>query len=150
MQGFIMEQLDTEKVTNILNSIMKYELSGVVRYTHYALMVSGRDRISLKQFFQDQATESLQHATQAGDLVTGLGGHPSLEISIIEESNKHAAVDLLEESMKHEQAAIAIYEELLVASEGASIYIEEYAREMIKTEEIHRIELNKMLKDFAV
>jgi bacterioferritin len=51
--------------------------------------------------------------------------------------------------MKHEQAAIAIYEELLVASEGASIYIEEYAREMIKTEEIHRIELNKMLKDFA-
>ena len=68
-----MEKLDTEKVTNILNSIMKYELSGVVRYTHYALMVSGRDRISLKQFFQDQATESLQHATQAGDLVTGLG-----------------------------------------------------------------------------
>ena len=149
MQGFIMEQLDTEKVTNILNSIMKYELSGVVRYTHYALMVSGRDRISLKQFFQDQATESLQHATQAGDLVTGLGGHPSLEISIIEESNKHSALDLLEESMKHEQAAIAIYEELLVASEGASIYIEEYAGEMIKTEEIHRIELNKMLKDFA-
>ena len=83
MQGFIMEQLDTEKVTNILNSIMKYELSGVVRYTHYALMVSGRDRISLKQFFQDQATESLQHATQAGDLVTGLGGHPSLELSLI-------------------------------------------------------------------
>ena len=78
MQGFIMEQLDTEKVTNILNSIMKYELSGVVRYTHYALMVSGRDRISLKQFFQDQATESLQHATQAGDLVTGLGSNLGL------------------------------------------------------------------------
>jgi bacterioferritin len=144
-----MEQLDTAKVTSILNSIMKYELSGVVRYTHYALMVSGRDRISLKQFFQEQATESLQHATQAGDLVTGLGGHPSLEISIIEESNKHSALDLLEESRKHEETAIAIYEELLIAAEGASIYIEEYAREMIKTEEIHRIELNKMLKDFS-
>ncbi len=75
-----MKELDTVKVTSILNTIMKYELSGVVRYTHYALMVSGRDRLSLKQFFQDQATESLLHATQAGDLVTGLGGHPSLEI----------------------------------------------------------------------
>ena len=42
-----------------------------------------------------------------------------------------------------------LYEELLIAAEGASIYIEEYAREMIKTEEIHRIELNKMLKDFS-
>ena len=137
------------KVIDILNEIMRYELSGVVRYTHYALMVTGRDRLSLTQFFKEQATESLLHAQQAGELVTGLDGHPSLEISIIEESNKHSAVDLLEESMKHEQAAIAIYEELLVASEGASIYIEEYAREMIKTEEIHRIELNKMLKDFA-
>ncbi len=150
VQGFTMKELDTVKVTSILNTIMKYELSGVVRYTHYALMVSGRDRLSLKQFFQDQATESLLHATQAGDLVTGLGGHPSLEISIIEESNKHSASDLLEESRKHEETAIARYEDLLHAAEGASIYIEEYAREMIKTEEIHRIELNKMLKDFSV
>ena len=76
------------KVIDILNEIMRYELSGVVRYTHYALMVTGRDRLSLTQFFKEQATESLLHAQQAGELVTGLDGHPSLEISIIEESNK--------------------------------------------------------------
>ena len=67
-----------DKIIDILNEIMKYELSGVVRYTHYALMVTGRDRLSLTQFFKEQATESLLHAQQAGELVTGLGGHPSI------------------------------------------------------------------------
>ena len=78
-----MKILNAKKTITILNQIMKYELSGVVRYTHYSLMVSGRDRLSLNQFFQEQASESLLHAQQAGELVTGLDGHPSLEISII-------------------------------------------------------------------
>ena len=84
-----MENLNIKKAIEVLNKIIQYELSGVVRYTHYALMVTGRDRLSLTQFFKEQATESLTHAHQAGELVTGLGGHPSLEISFIEESNKH-------------------------------------------------------------
>ena len=80
-----------DKIIDILNEIMRYELSGVVRYTHYSLMVTGRDRLSLTEFFKEQATESLLHAQQAGELVTGLDGHPSLEISIIEESNVNTA-----------------------------------------------------------
>ena len=100
------------KIINILNEIMKYELSGVVRYTHYALMVTGRDRLSLTQFFKEQATESLLHAQQAGELVTGLDGHPSLDISIIEESNKHNSIDLLNESATHEKNAVSLYKDL--------------------------------------
>ena len=138
-----------EKVIHILNDIMRYELSGVVRYTHYALMVTGRDRLSLTQFFKEQATESLLHAQQAGELVTGLDGHPSLEISIIEESNNHDSIDLLEESAVHERDAVSLYKDLVNAVEGQSIYLEEYGREMIKAEEIHSIEIKKMLKDYS-
>ena len=138
-----------EKVIHILNEIMRYELSGVVRYTHYALMVTGRDRLSLTQFFKEQATESLLHAQQAGELVTGLDGHPSLEISIIEESNKHDSIDLLEESAVHEKDAVSLYKDLVNEVEGQSIYLEEYGREMIKAEEIHSIEITKMLKDYS-
>jgi|TARA_B100001758_G_C17835297_1_gene316308 bacterioferritin len=138
-----------EKVIHILNEIMRYELSGVVRYTHYALMVTGRDRLSLTQFFKEQATESLLHAQQAGELVTGLDGHPSLEISIIEESNKHDSIDLLEESAVHEKDAVSLYKGLVNEVEGQSIYLEEYGREMIKAEEIHSIEIKKMLKDYS-
>ena len=72
-----MEDLNKKEVISILNKIMQYELAGVVRYTHYSLMVTGRDRLSLTAFFKEQATESLLHAQQAGELVTGLDGHPS-------------------------------------------------------------------------
>ena len=121
-----------------------------MRYTHYALMVTGRDRLSLTQFFKEQATESLLHAQQAGELVTGLGGHPSLEISIIEESNKHNSIELLNESAAHEKNAVSLYKDLVNEVDGESIYLEEYGREMIKTEEIHSIEIKKMLKDFSI
>ena len=94
---------------DVLNDILKYELSGVIRYTHYALMIVGRDRLTLKKFFEEQANESLSHAQQAGDIMTGLGGHPSLEISIIDETNQHAAIKLLKESAEHEKAAIVLY-----------------------------------------
>ena len=136
-------------VLEVLNNILKYELSGVIRYTHYALMIVGRDRLTLKKFFEEQANESLSHAQQAGDIMTGLGGHPSLEISIIDETNQHAAIKLLKESAEHEKAAIVLYKKLLKLVEGKSIFIEEYAREMIKSEEIHSMELSKMLKYYS-
>ena len=139
----------TTEVIEVLNKIMEYELSGVVRYTHYALMITGRDRLSLAQFFKDQASESLLHAQEAGEIVTGLEGHPSLNISIIEESNKHSTVDLLNESSNHEKEAVGLYKLLLEIVKDESIYIEEYARGMIKAEEMHAIEVTKMLKDYA-
>ena len=36
-----MKELNPTKVCEILNRIMEYELAGVVRYTHYSLMVRG-------------------------------------------------------------------------------------------------------------
>ena len=52
------------------------------------------------------------------------------------------------ESLLHEEKAISLYKDLLECSEEKSLYIEEYAREMIKTEEMHSIEIKKMLRDF--
>ena len=43
---------------------------------------------------------------------------------------------------------LLIYIKLLNCSEGKSLYIEEYAREMIKQEEMHSIEIKKMLRDY--
>ncbi len=143
-----MQDLDLDKTIATLNEILKYELAGVVKYTHFALMVTGPNRLSLDKFFKNQAVESLEHAQQAGELLTGLGGHPSQAIPEIEETNKHSIKDLLNESFNHEQKAIEIYKDLLSHSENKSLYIEEYAREMIKEEEMHGIEIKKMLRDY--
>jgi bacterioferritin len=59
---------------------MEYELAGTVRYTHYSLMTYGYNRIPDRELAARQATESLAHATAAGELITQLGEHPSLAI----------------------------------------------------------------------
>ena len=144
-----LKQLNESKVCDILNEIVEYEMAGVVRYAHSSLMVTGPYRIPIVQFLQEQANESLQHALQAGELITGLDGHPSQIIAPIDESHDHSILRILEESLEHETHAVNLYKELLQEVEGASVYLEEYARGQIGQEEQHALEIKKMLKDFA-
>ncbi|HEY9796910.1 MAG TPA: ferritin-like domain-containing protein [Leptolyngbyaceae cyanobacterium] len=144
-----MKELDLKSTTSLLSSIMEFELAGVVRYTHYSLMVTGPNRIPIVDFFKAQANESLIHAQQVGEILTGLEGHPTLRIAPIEETYKHAVRDILEESLNHERKALDLYKELLDTVEDASVYLEEFARTMIGQEELHNIEIKKMLRDFS-
>ena len=144
-----MEALNIEETCSILNEILEYELAGVVRYTHYGLMVTGPYRQPIVDFMKAQAAESLTHAEQAGEIITGLGGHPSQKIADIEESHKHDIRQILEESFAHETSAVALYRELLQVVEGHSVYLEEYARTMVGQEELHTLESRKMLRDYS-
>jgi bacterioferritin len=141
-----MNDQDTQQAIGILNRIMEHELAGVVRYTHYSLMVYGYNRIPIVSWLKNNADESLTHAHKAGELVTLLGGHPSLKIGALLETEKHDVGHILQESLEHEKAAVASYYELLKISEGKSVLLEEYAREMIVGEELHLDEVNKMLR----
>ena len=141
--------IDTKEVIGLLNEIMEYELAGVVRYTHYSLMVTGPHRLPIVDFLKEQANESLMHAQQAGEVLTGLDGHPSQKIAVIEETHNHSIRDILEESLEHEQQALNLYRQLLTKVEGSSVYLEEYTRGLIGQEEQHQLELKKMLKAFS-
>ena len=144
-----MKEIDSKLVCNILNEIMEYELAGVVRYTHSAMMVSGPYRLPIVTFLKEQATESLMHAQQAGELIVGLDGHPSQRIAKIDETHRHSIKDILEESLDHELHALSLYKKLLGNVADRSIYLEEYARGLIGEEEQHSLELKAMLKDFG-
>lgn len=144
-----LKPLDTDKACAILNEIMEYELAGVVRYTHSAMMVTGPYRIPIVEFLKEQASESLVHAQGAGELIAGLDGHPSQKIAKIEETGQHSIKDILEESLGHELHAVGLYKKLLEEVEDKSIYLEEYARGMIGEEEQHSLELKRMLKDYG-
>ena len=144
-----MKDLNVDRTVEILNEIMEYELAGVVRFTHYSLMIIGPNRIPLVAFMKSQAAESLLHAQSAGEILTGLGGHPSLGIARIEESHKHSVRDILHESLAHETKALDLYKRLLKEVQDRSVYLEEYARGQIGQEELHTMELNKMLRDYS-
>jgi bacterioferritin len=137
---------DKSAAVALLNKIMELELAGVVRYTHYALMVYGYNRIPIVKWLHEQADEGLAHARRAGELVTCLGGHPSLGIGPLLETHRHEIGDILREARDHEGAALSVYHELLSLVRDRDVRLEEYAREMIATELGDRDEVDKMLR----
>lgn len=139
-------EINKNKVIEILNKILENELAGVVRYTHYSFMIYGYNRIPIVSWMKSQAEESLTHAHQAGELITSLGGHPSLAIGQLLETHQHDIGDILRESLAHEKDAVKKYYELLQEVEGKSVLLEEYARKMIESEELHLDEVDKMLR----
>ncbi|NCP64289.1 MAG: bacterioferritin [Paraglaciecola sp.] len=141
-----MNDSQKQQAISILNEIMEYELAGVVRYTHYSLMVYGYNRIPIVSWLKGNAAEGLAHAHKAGEMVTMLGGHPSLKIGSLLETEQHNIGDILRESLVHEKNTLAVYQKLRQLVEGSSVVLEEYAREMIYLEEQHLDEVNKMLR----
>jgi bacterioferritin len=141
-----MPDLDTDKVVATLNRILEQELAGVVRYTHYSFMVFGFGRIPIVSWLQAQATEALAHAQAAGEMITMLGGYPSLAIGRLLDSHQHDIGSILRESLETESEALALYRELLELARDCSVTLEEYARQMIRAEEMHAGEVDKMLR----
>lgn len=135
-----------QEVLDTLNGIVELELAGAVRYTQYSLMIFGHARIPIISWMKAQAAESLDHATQAGEEVTTLGGRPSLAIGQLVGSHHDKIDAILEELIEHESLGIERYRQLLSLVEGESVGLEEYARSMIRSEELHLAEIQKMLR----
>jgi len=140
------ETFDKTTAVKLLNQIMEAELAGVVRYTHYSLMVFGHNRIPIVSWLRNEANTCLSHASEAGELVTHFGEHPSLKIGALLETHKHGINDILIESLEAERAGLALYRELYELVKDRSVLLEDYARRMIAEEQLHVGEVNKMLR----
>jgi bacterioferritin len=139
-------QMDGAAVLSVLNRILEVELAGVVRYTHYSLMVFGHNRIPIVSWLRAQSNESLLHAQEAGEMITLLGEHPSLAIGPLLETHMHNVHDILVESLEAERQGLELYRQLLELARDKSVFMEEYARRMIYQEEMHCGEVDKMLR----
>jgi bacterioferritin len=128
---------DVEKVIDLLNKTLEMELAGVVRYTHYSFMIFGPNRIPITSWLRSQATESLTHSQEVGELITHFGGHPSLGIGQLLETHKHDIFSILE---------LALYQQLLELVKDKSVLLEEFARRMVSEEETHIGEVKKMMR----
>ncbi len=137
---------DDTAIVAVLNRILEAELAGVVRYTHYSFMIFGYGRIPIVHWLRGQATESLRHAEEAGEMITLLGGRPSLGVGELLSGQRDDIGEILRESLEHERKALGCYRELLALAEGRDIMVEEYARRLIAEESVHIGEVNKMLR----
>ena len=141
-----MGELNEDDAVGLLNRILEQELAGVVRYTHYSLLVFGFNRIPIVEWLREQAAESLTHAQQAGEMITHLGAYPSLTIGPLLDTHRTDIGAILRESLASESQALALYKELLLVVEGKSVMLEEYARQMVQAEELHAGDVDKMLR----
>ena len=149
-----MDDAHKQAAIGALNQILELELAGVVKYTHYGLMVYGYNRIPIVSWFNGTGQIASLigvillpfYAERVGKKVTLLGGHPSLKIGALLETHEHDIGAILRESLNHEQDALNAYNALLAVAEGHSVLLEEFAREMIVAAEMHLDEVNKMLR----
>ena len=130
-----------------LNKVFECEMAGIVRYLHYSFMILGHNRIPIQKWFREQANESVQHAILIGEKITSLGGHPPAVTASVAESNVHTIDAMLAESLEFESLALGYYKELVkIAEAEGDIALEELMRELVRAEQEHHDEVNKMLR----
>jgi bacterioferritin len=128
-----------------LDKILEAELSGVVRYLHYSFMIFGPNRIPITGWFRSHANEGITHAVSIGEKITALGGHPSVKVKPVPETNKHNVLDILEESLEFEREGLRLYHDLL-GMVGNDVALEEMVRGLILDETTHIEEVEKMIR----
>ncbi|MGH9760434.1 MAG: ferritin-like domain-containing protein [Blastocatellia bacterium] len=137
--------IDKQDLLSRLDQILEAELSGLVRYLHYSFMVFGPNRIPITKWFRDHALEGFNHAVIIGEKITALGGHPSLKVLPVPETNKHNVLEILKEGLEFERESLRLYNELLTKAQG-DVALEEMVRRLIETETEHIEEVEKMTK----
>ena len=131
---------------DVLNHILEHELAGVLLYTRSSLVVFGPQRRSLVQWMNQQANEALLHARKVGELITHYGEMPSLGIAPTPGTHELEIEPLLRRLLNHEIVTLDLYRHLLAIAKDGSVLLEEFARTMVQTEELHAGEIEKMLR----
>ena len=138
-------KFDVDRVTEQLNSILQMELAGVIYYTHYSFMIYGHARIPITQWLQANATESLTHAQEAGQMIMRLHKRPDLGIAKLPTTRHNTIDQILTESVEREEAGVQLYRDLMDMVKDKSIALEEYAQRLIAADVVHIREMELML-----
>jgi bacterioferritin len=133
------------KVLELLRRIHSNELSGTVRYLHYAHMIFGANRIPIVGWLKDQAKESLEHAWRVGEKLTAFGQHPEMKVSPMPESGKHSVLDVLREALDFERRGLEDYKALLALVRDDPA-LDDWVRSFVSAETDHLEDAEKMLR----
>ena len=138
-------QFDVDRVAEQLDRILQMELAGVIYYTHYSFMIYGHARIPITSWLRENATESLAHAQEAGEMIMRLHKRPSLGIAALPITQHNTIDEILTESIEREEAGVELYRELLALVKDKSVVLEEYGTRLVASEAVHIREMELML-----
>ena len=107
--------MDTNKVIDKLNEILRWEWTGVVQYTQHSFLVCDVWREVYAGMFKDGAEESLGHARQIGDKIVALGGVPTVERAEVRQAKD--LHEMLRIDLEFEREAVKLYNQALTLVE---------------------------------
>ena len=126
-----------------LNGGLAWELRAAALYSHYSAYIRGINRLHLKPFFDDEASESHIHANSVRAAIVKLGGVAVTDRDSTEIVHTTDYKIMLTESLKTEQKAAEGYEVVLaLIKDDEEMYdsIEQiYFQELRSVEEVTQL-----------
>jgi bacterioferritin len=107
-------------------------------------MIYGHARIPITSWLRDNATESLAHAQEAGEMIMRLHRRPALGIAALPTTPHNTIDEILTESIQREESGVELYRELLALVKDKSVVLEEYATRLVSAEAVHLREMELM------
>jgi bacterioferritin (cytochrome b1) len=134
-----------DETIKALNEIYRHELTLVARYLNCSVLVAGIDRLHLADFFKAAASDSMGHAQAVGAKIVALGGAPSGKIAEDLAAVPATAQKMLEQALKDELAAVALYDAAVPLAKK-DLALRETLVHILKDEQASVDELRQLLR----
>ncbi len=122
--------MDSTKVIEKLNEILRHEWTGVAQYAQAGFVVQGLWREVFSGMFFDSAKESFGHAKLIGEKIVAMGGVPTIERNSVKQSNDLG--EMLQHALEFESAAVKLYTQALGMTEddrALTVFLEDILKE---------------------
>ena len=142
---------DPKVVVKVLNEALATEIVCVLRYKRHYYMAEGIASESVKQEFNQHATEEQGHADRIAARILQLGGEPDLNPdTLMKRSHSEyvegkTLVDMLREDLVAERIAIESYREIVQWLHGKDSTTKRMMEEILAVEEEHADDINSLL-----
>lgn len=141
-----MTYLTGEAMLAKLNELLTDEMTAMVRYLHHSFMVFGPNRFGIRDYYRQQSTEAMAHATLLGEKITALGGHPTTQVHPVADPGIHTWEQMFRENLQSEKEALKKYEDLYPQIDPSDVALEDLIRSIIIEETAHIEDIEKMLR----
>ena len=129
-----------EQFINELNKALEWEYAAAVQYVQHAAVMTGAQYDAITKELVIHADEELAHAVMVSDLISDLGGVPTINVEKRETSSNPGT--MLEQDLQGEEHAIAMYKQLIGWAEELKEYgMRRILEDILIQEEEHRRDL---------
>lgn len=141
--------MTTEKLIELLNEDLSYELAAIAQYLTYASKVTGPYRPQLAAFFKAEIPDETAHAQFLAEKIVALGGEPTTQARPVEAAKTNR--EMLEAVLRAERDAARRYtERARQAEEAGRKGLQVELEDMVRDETSHMEQTELILRDWSL